>query len=256
MFPMRAQSFLHRSRYLFFIIGTLALAYCGYAPLDAKLYQAYETRQFQEELRGLQSNTSEPVGALPLPPMEEAKPARVESLGPNDTGRSPLGRIEISTIGLSAMILEGIDQRTLRRAVGHIPGTPLPGQPGNVALAGHRDTFFRALRNVRDGDEIMLETLSGLYRYRVDSILVVDPGRHASAGQVRRRNLDPGDLLSVFIRRPRTAKRFIVRAHRPAGNSGRACQGRYHGARNTMSISSQVPLSIPTPIERPAHISE
>lgn len=255
MFPMRAQSFLHRSRYLFFIIGTLALAYCGYVPLDAKLYQAYETRQFQEELRGLQSNTSEPVGALPLPPMEEAKPARVESLGPNDTGRSPLGRIEISTIGLSAMILEGIDQRTLRRAVGHIPGTLLPGQPGNVALAGHRDTFFRALRNVRDGDEIMLETLSGLYRYRVDSILVVDPDDT--------RVLDKSDdaILTLVTCYPFSfvgpaPKRFIVRAHRPAGNSGRACQGRYHGARNTMSISSQVPLSIPTPIERPAHISE
>jgi sortase A len=73
------------------------------------------------------------------------------------------------------MILEGTDNKTLRRAVGHIPGTPLPGQPGNVALAGHRDTFFRALQNIRENDEITLETLSGPYRYRVDSIKVVDP---------------------------------------------------------------------------------
>jgi sortase A len=74
------------------------------------------------------------------------------------------------------MILEGIDERTLRRAVGHIPGTPLPGQPGNVALAGHRDTFFRSLQNIRIDDEITLETLSGVYSYRVDSTEVVDPG--------------------------------------------------------------------------------
>jgi len=177
MFPTRIQSFLRGSRYLFFIIGIFGLSYCGYVLLDAKLYQAYQTRRFQQELRDSQLNAhSEPVHTLPLPPLEETKPARGESPGLRDSRRSPLGRIEISSIGLSAMILEGIDERTLRRAVGHIPGTPLPGQTGNVALAGHRDTFFRMLRNIREGDEITLETLSGLYRYGVDSTKVVDPG--------------------------------------------------------------------------------
>src|ERR1019366_8334733 len=80
-----------------------------------------------------------------------------------------LGRIEITRIGIAAMILEGTDERTLRRAVGHIPGTPLPGRQGNVAIAGHRDTFFRELRNINDHDEITLTTLSGKYRYLVDS---------------------------------------------------------------------------------------
>lgn len=219
MFPTRTQSFLRGSRYLFFIVGVLALAYCGYVLLDAKLYQAYQARRFQEELKTSQSNANpEPAGTLPLPPLEEAKPAIVESLGPTDSSRSPLGRIEISTIDLSAMILEGVDRRTLRRAVGHIPGTPLPGQPGNVALAGHRDTFFRALQNIHEGDEITLQTVSGLYRYRVDFTKVVDPGEM--------RVLDNSDdaLLTLVTCYPFSfvgpaPKRFIVRAHKLAATA-------------------------------------
>jgi sortase A len=218
MSPTRTQSFLTRSPYLFYLIGVLALSYCGYVLLDTKLYQAYQTRQFQKELRDSQSTAMKPVGTPLLPLMEEAKTARAESLGPADSGRTPLGRIEISTIGLSAMIMEGVDARTLRRAAGHIPGTPLPGQPGNVALAGHRDTFFRALRNIRERDEITLETLSGLYRYRVDSIMVVDPDDT--------RVLDKSNdaILTLVTCYPFSfvgpaPKRFIVRAHKVAATA-------------------------------------
>ncbi len=63
------------------------------------------------------------------------------------------------------MVREGADERTLSRAVGHIPGTALPGKLGNVGLAGHRDTFFRALRNIREDDAIEFETTHGKYRY-------------------------------------------------------------------------------------------
>ena len=113
------------------------------------------------------------------------------------------------------MIMEGVDPRTLRRAVGHIPGTPLPGQPGNVALAGHRDTFFRALRNIHEGDEITVQVLSGLYRYRVDSITVVDP----EDKQVL--NNSDGEILTLVTCYPFTylgaaPNRFIVRAHQLA----------------------------------------
>ena len=154
-------------------MGILVLSYCSWVLLDARLYQAYQTRRFQQELNDSQAShgNREPVHTSPLLPLA----ARAESLGMTRHGRVPLGRIEISTIGVAAMILEGTDNKTLRRAVGHIPGTPLPGQPGNVVLAGHRDTFFRALQNIRQNDEITLETLSGLYRYRVDSIKVVNP---------------------------------------------------------------------------------
>ena len=125
----------------------------------------------------------------------------------------PVGRIEISRIGLAAPILEGTDAETLKHAVGHFTSTPLPGHIGNVALAAHRDTFFKALRDIRDGDEISLRTSEGSYRYRVDSTLVVQP-EHVEV-------LDPTDkpILTLVTCYPFNLKgqnapeRFIVRAH-------------------------------------------
>lgn len=70
-----------------------------------------------------------------------------------------IGRIEIPRLLLSVAVIEGIDDTTLRRAIGHIPGTALPGHPGNVGLAGHRDTFFRTLKNLRIKDDIQFSTL-------------------------------------------------------------------------------------------------
>ncbi len=127
-----------------------------------------------------------------------------------------MGRIEIGTIGLSAMILEGTDGKTLRRAVGHIPGTALPGQQGNVAIAGHRDTFFRGLRNSLKDDEITLTTLSGSYRYRVDFTKVVEP----EDTEVLDRSDDA--ILTLVTCYPfyfvgPAPKRFVVRAHRISG---------------------------------------
>src|SRR5579863_826589 len=88
---------------------------------------------------------------------------------------SLVGRIDIARIGLSEMVLEGDGAPTLSEGVGHVPGTALPGESGNVGLAGHRDTFFRALRNIRDDDRIVVTTPQGCYRYRVVSSEIVNP---------------------------------------------------------------------------------
>jgi len=176
--PSQTHSCLGLSQYALFAIGMFALSYAGFALLDARLFQAYQTWRFERAARSMET----PIGrAEHLRPQilpadsEEANHTRLESPGIAGGASSPLGRIEISSIGLAAMILEGTDDRTLRRAVGHIPGTPLPGRSGNVAIAGHRDTFFRPLRNIRKDDEITLATLNGSYRYRVDSTRVVEP---------------------------------------------------------------------------------
>jgi sortase A len=174
----RISWFLGWSRALFFTIGILTLGYVGFALLDARLYQADQNRRFEEELKALRPSTGsgEHPHPSPLPlGLAEGDVVRAKSLRVAAREGSPLGRIEISAIGLAAMMMEGIDEGTLRRAVGHIPGTPLPGQRGNVALAAHRDTFFRGLRKIRVNDEITLTTLSGSYRYRVDSTRVVKP---------------------------------------------------------------------------------
>lgn len=192
--PARINPVLRWSRNVFLIIGLLALSYVGFALLDARLYQAEQARRFERALK-------------------ETNLARAESPAIAVSEGSPLGRIEISAVGLTAMVLEGADEGTLRRAVGHIRGTPLPGQRGNVALAGHRDTFFRGLRKIRVNDEITLTTLSGSYRYRVDSTKVVKPEETEVLE-------DYGDdILTLVTCYPfnfvgLAPSRFIVRAHR------------------------------------------
>ena len=131
-----------------------------------------------------------------------------------------LGRIEIPAVGIAAMILEGLEYKTLLRAVGHIPGTALPGQQGNAALAGHRDTFFRGLRDIGVNDEITLTTTNGSYRYRVESIKVVKP----EDIQV----LDASDeaILTLVTCYPfelvgPAPRRYIVRARQSSENAER-----------------------------------
>jgi sortase A len=99
------------------------------------------------------------------------KPAKIIPLRSGD----PFGKISIPRIGLSAMIAEGVDDATLRHAVGHFPRSATPDAAGTVALAGHRDTFFRGLARVRLNDLIELETPSGTYQYQVIRTAVVGP---------------------------------------------------------------------------------
>lgn len=86
-----------------------------------------------------------------------------------------IGRMEIPHIGISVMVLEGDGEGVLAKAVGHVPITAFPGGMGNVVIAGHRDTFFRALRNIQKGDEITFTTVQGIYHYQVGSIDKVGP---------------------------------------------------------------------------------
>jgi sortase A len=88
---------------------------------------------------------------------------------------SLVGRIELPRVGVKAIIREGDDTAVLRRAVGHVPETPLPGEAGNAALAGHRDTFFRGLRDVRRGDRIVVTTPQATAHYEVRTTRVVEP---------------------------------------------------------------------------------
>jgi sortase A len=88
-----------------------------------------------------------------------------------------LGRIEIPRLGIAAIVAEGVDSRTLGRAVGHVPFSAQPGKQGNCALAGHRDTFMRGLGGVRVNDVILIVTLGGTHTYRVEWSEVVEPER-------------------------------------------------------------------------------
>jgi sortase A len=193
---------LRWSRNIFFVIGVLALSYVGLTLLDTNLYQAYQSRRFQLQLRSIRPA---------ITPASSAGALRAVALR-----EGALGKIEIVRLGVAAMIMEGVDERTLSHAVGHVPGTPLPGGLGNAALAGHRDTFFRALRNVQHGDEITLTMLDGSYLYLVDSTQVVKPDDTQVLDD------SEGSILTLVTCYPfyfvgPSPKRFIVRAHKIPG---------------------------------------
>lgn len=122
-------------------------------------------------------------------------------------------RLEIPRLALSAMVSEGTSELTLRRAVGHIEGTGFPGKMGNVGLAGHRDTFFWPLRNIRRHDLIILATAEGIFRYRVVSTRIVAPS------EVSVLAADESEVLTLVTCYPfyfvgMAPNRFIVRATR------------------------------------------
>jgi sortase A len=197
-------------QFVFLLAGFLLLGYYGYVQTDTYLFQAYQSWRLDQLQRGKPAtmvlylkqwlpksgdeNVPGPEGSQPLgisPETAESKAPNSETPPPANPGSNPepapganpvapegslIGRILIPRLDLSAIILEGVQTKTLRLAVGHLPGTPLPGQSGNVELAAHRDTFFRGLRNVKKGDVITLSTVRGAtYDYRVESLAVVSP---------------------------------------------------------------------------------
>src|SRR5205814_9816580 len=86
-----------------------------------------------------------------------------------------LARLEAPTVQMTTSVLEGSDDGTLSRGAGHIEDTPFPGQPGNIGIAGHRDTVFRPLRRIKVGDPLAITTADRAYQYRVSRTLIVGP---------------------------------------------------------------------------------
>ncbi len=88
----------------------------------------------------------------------------------------PLAVLRIPKIGLQVPVAEGTDEVTLNWAVGRVAGTAKPDEPGNIGIAGHRDSFFRALKDIALGDALELETLQKRSKYVVDDVEIVEPG--------------------------------------------------------------------------------
>lgn len=141
---------------LLVLAGIAALGYFLYVNIETRLYQAMENRELDAIL----------AAGPPAMPLLNAAP-----VAPG----SAIGRIEIPRLGVSSVIRAGVDARTLRLAVGHIPGTAFPGDGGNIGLAEHRDTFFRKLRDIRTFDEIRIVTPDGTFSYEVERTRIVKP---------------------------------------------------------------------------------
>ena len=154
--PRRRRHALVLLERVLLLVAFCTLGYVAATVGGAALYQKYESRQLDEILRS---------GPPP------AAASGTVTLGP----RRIIGRIEIPRLGVSTIIKEGDDARTLDLAVGHIRGTALPGGRGNIGLAGHRDTFFRRLQHIETGDLIRLVAPEGTFTYLVERTQVVAP---------------------------------------------------------------------------------
>ena len=184
-----------------FACAFLLLGYCAFALVDAWIFQTRQNAVLDRQLRERRaaSETSQPQSS--------AVPSRAPALAVD----SLIGRIEIPRLLLSVVVVEGVDKTTLRRAVGHIPGTAMPGEAGNVGLAGHRDTFFRPLKDLKIKDQIQFSTLKGNFKYEVQSLRVVEPnnvGVLASSGE----NMLTMVTCYPFYYVGSAPKRWIVRA--------------------------------------------
>jgi sortase A len=155
--PRRGLARLER---LLLVIGIVCVGAWLYVSLEATLYQRLEDRELDAVLR----SKTPPAATAASPAVSRRLPAG-----------TVIGRVEIPRLGVSTIVRAGTDARTLRLAIGHIEGTALPGDRGNVGLAGHRDTFFRRLRDIRHGDRIRFVTPGGTFTYRVARTDIVWP---------------------------------------------------------------------------------
>ncbi len=210
---MAGARFLRWTEALLWWSGALLVGWCAAALAEARIYQVFAGRSL-DRMREANGPTN-----------VAGKPARVSPAGAAQPAASPqprepvpskgdlLGRLEVARLGLSAIVLEGDDAHALKLGIGHIPGTPFPWADGNSAFAGHRDTFLRAIRGIREGDRVELETPKATYHYVVDFIQIVSPQdvsvlAPASAPAITLVTCYPFSFVG------NAPKRFVVRALR------------------------------------------
>jgi sortase A len=185
---------LRCTRRLLFLTGALAISYVALTLLYAKLYQEAADITLEKQISVQQQH-------------------RVTLSTTIANQGDVLGRIEIPRLGVTIAILEGTAAQTLRLGVGHIKGTALPREPGNSGIAGHRDTFFRSLKDIRTNDEIRIQTASGISRYQVDWERIVDPDNTGVLGPAAEDSITlitcyPFQLIGA------APERFVVHAYK------------------------------------------
>jgi sortase A len=136
-------------------LGVACLAWFGMDAVGRTIFQ-------HQQEAALDQSLSVPSAVVEVP---ASRPAH----------RGLVGRLEIPRVHMSVMVVEGDDDATLAKAVGHLPDTAMPWERGNSALAGHRDTFFRPLEGVQRGDEIRLTSPRGTFVYRVEDTRITSP---------------------------------------------------------------------------------
>jgi len=173
--------------------GFACLGWCAFVLIDAATFDWYGAHRLEMAVQ--RSVAGRIAGAA----RSEARQSGI------------IGRIELPRSGVSAIMAEGIMEATLQHAVGHMRGTAFPGERGNVVIAGHRETHFRGLRKVREGDRAVVTTPDGVFEYFVETIDIVKPD------DLRLIQETEGPVLTLITCYPfgyvgRAPERFVVRA--------------------------------------------
>jgi len=166
---------------LLLLAGILLLTFYGAAKLHEVILsrsamKSFETtREAKLNERRKETHGVQPVASAPdfVSWSEQRIKHYEESLGSNLA--APLAILRIARIHVEAPVLEGTDDLTLNRGLGHIAGTALFGKIGNVGIAGHRDGFFRGLKDIKVGDRIEVEEPGKVETYVVDQLEIADP---------------------------------------------------------------------------------
>jgi sortase A len=198
------------------VVGVLILLFIPYALWGTGLKTAHSQDQLRTEFHAALHRSVPPAGLhLPAPgsrPLADQIAPRVAD--PPIGG--PVGELTIPSIGLSMVVVEGTGPAQLQAGPGHYPQTPLPGEAGNVAIAGHRTTYlhpFYDLNELVPGDAIYVRTLQGLFEYRVTGSQAVDP----SNTSVLDATTTPQLTLTTCTPRYTATQRLIVHAVLVAG---------------------------------------
>jgi sortase A len=233
------------------VLGVVCLGYYGYHTLEARHVQREQTAAFEallaeagrqqlpgetapsvqepviperaESVAAAESTAAAPPASADRAPVSPAVPASARRVtGRPEGSRLPgtaagvMALLEIPRLKMSSPVMSGDDDATLRVAVGHLPDTPSFWEPGNSAVAAHRDGLFRPLRHIRIGDQVRVRTVHGEFDYVVRETKIVDPEDLSV--------LAPGehDRLTLITCYPfnfvgNAPKRFIVHAERSPG---------------------------------------
>lgn len=165
--------------------GTIVLLFVAYQLWGTNLAEARAQGSLEDEFEALLADAPTTTSA---PPTTAAGSTTTTTTAPSTTTTPPpppddgeaVARIVIPAIGVDKIVVEGVTRGDLQRGPGHYPVTPLPGQPGNAAIAGHRTTFgapFHRVDELVAGDEILVTTLQGTFRYVVSDLEIVSPTR-------------------------------------------------------------------------------
>jgi len=158
-------------------VAALCLAFVALTLAEQSYYGA-AARALSASVRA-QANGSSVPPASPPPTADTSDTALVAPVAaPAIPAGAPglLGELIVPHLRIATAVVEGDDARALRRGAGHLRGTAMPGDAGNVVLAGHRDTVFRRLGELQRGDRLRVTTVRGVFDYRVSRTLRVQPG--------------------------------------------------------------------------------